>query len=100
MKTREARMRACDARTAQREITICPAVVDTTEHNGSALPKLMTVSEVKEASRLGITTIYKLIKSGELRSLRILGRRLVLVTSYLDLINRREAAERPANPSP
>jgi excisionase family DNA binding protein len=60
----------------------------------------MTVGEVKEASRLGITTIYKLIKSGELRSVRILGRRLVLVTSYLDLIHRREAAERPANPSP
>jgi excisionase family DNA binding protein len=101
METREARMMACDARAEQREIITRPAVVETAaEHNGSALRKLASIEEVANASSLCRSTIYKLIKTGELRSVRLSRRHLVYIDSYIEMLKRHETAERPANPSP
>ncbi len=56
-----------------------------------SIPRLITVSEVKEASRLGFSTVYKMMKSGELRSVLICGRRMIFADSYTELLNRLEA---------
>jgi len=39
-----------------------------------------------EMSELRKTTVYKLIKTGELRSALIEGRRMIVISSYLDLL--------------
>jgi predicted DNA-binding transcriptional regulator AlpA len=57
------------------------------------LPALAPLEEVVTASGLCRSTIYKLIKAGELRSVRILRRRMVYVDSYIDLLKRLETQE-------
>ncbi len=47
-----------------------------------------TVARFGEISGLGKTSIYELIKTGEVKSVRILGRRLIVLDSYRDLIAR------------
>jgi excisionase family DNA binding protein len=42
-----------------------------TRANGSARPGFLTPREVAEALRVSDMTVYRLIKSGELRALRI-----------------------------
>jgi predicted DNA-binding transcriptional regulator AlpA len=54
------------------------------------IPRLISREEVATASGLCKTTIDKLIKRGELRSVRILRRRMVFVDSYVDLLRRLE----------
>lgn len=48
-------------------------------------PVTVTVQEMCRRSGLGKTSIFKLIKTGQLRSVMICGRRLVLYQSYLEL---------------
>lgn len=45
-------------------------------------PLTATVEQFKRISGLGKTSIYELIKAGDLRSVRICGRRLIVVDSY------------------
>ncbi len=59
-----------------------------------SIPMLMTVSEVMEASRLGETTVYKLLKAGDLRSVLLCGRRMIFADSYAELLRRLETEER------
>jgi len=57
-------------------------------------PLTATVEQFKRISGLGKTSIYELIKAGDLRSVRICGRRLIVLSSYNDLLDRsRETAE-------
>lgn len=51
------------------------------------------LGEFLEMSRLRKTTVYKLIKTGELRSALICGRRMIVVSSYLDFLARQREAE-------
>lgn len=50
--------------------------------------RALSVREVAETTPFGKTTIYKLINSGELRSVRIHGRRVVLSESLDELLAR------------
>ena len=45
-------------------------------------PITATVEQFRALSGLGKTSIYELIKAGSIRSVRVLGRRLILVESY------------------
>jgi len=56
-------------------------------------PITATMSQFAALSGLGRTSIYELIKSGALRSVRIMGRRLIVVESYRELVRQAEAAE-------
>ncbi len=51
-------------------------------------PLTATVEQFKRLSGLGRMSIYKLIKTGDLRSVLICGRRLIVMESYRDLIAR------------
>jgi len=51
-------------------------------------PITATVEQFKTLSGLGKTTIFELIKDGSLRSVRLMGRRLIIVESYRDLLAR------------
>lgn len=42
-----------------------------------AIPKLHTLEEAREALRVGRTTLHSLIKTGQLKTLKIGGRRFV-----------------------
>jgi predicted DNA-binding transcriptional regulator AlpA len=55
------------------------------------LPVLATVREVVAASRLSRATIHKAIKTGDLRSVMLCGRRLVYVDSYIAWLRRHES---------
>jgi hypothetical protein len=48
----------------------------------------VTVKRLVEISGLGITSIYKMLKSGELESATICGRRLIIMDSYRDLVEK------------
>jgi hypothetical protein len=62
-------------------------------------PLTATVAQFKRISGLGKTSIYELIKAGDLRSVRICGRRLIVISSYNDLLDRsQETAESRAEP--
>ena len=58
-------------------------------------PITATVNQFSVLSGLGRTSIYELINSGALRSVRIMGRRLIVVESYRELVRQAgaEAAE-------
>lgn len=55
-----------------------------------AEPITATVEQFRALSGLGKTSIYELIKSGSIRSVRILGRRMIILDSYRELISRAE----------
>jgi excisionase family DNA binding protein len=52
------------------------------------VPALLTVDEAVELLRLGRSTVYELIETGELRSYVIGGRRLIPLEALRDLIDR------------
>lgn len=52
-----------------------------------------TVEQFRSISGLGRSTIYELIKSGDIRSVRVLGRRLIIVDSYREFLARLETAD-------
>jgi len=54
-------------------------------------PITATVNQFAALSGLGRTSIYELIGSGALRSVRIMGRRLIVVESYRELVRQAEA---------
>ena len=54
-------------------------------------PITATVDQFSALSGLGRTSIYELINSGALRSVRIMGRRLIVVESYRELVRQAEA---------
>lgn len=58
-----------------------------------ATPITMSVKRFQEVSGLGHTTVYHLIKTGALRSVKIMGKRLIVVESYHRLVREAEAAE-------
>ena len=62
-----------------------------TEH--VIMPTTMTVDRFSAVSGLGKTSIYKLIKQGELKSARILGRRLIIMESYFEMVRRQAERE-------
>lgn len=64
-----------------------------TEHNVDFVPTTVTVEQFSEISQLGKTTIYKMIKRGDLKSVRVYGRRLIVVQSYFDFVNRETTEE-------
>lgn len=57
-------------------------------------PITATVEQFSALSGLGRTSIYELINSGALRSVRIMGRRLIVVESYRELVERAEKLSR------
>jgi hypothetical protein len=57
------------------------------------VPTTVTVEQFGKISQLGKTTIYKMIKRGDLNSVRVYGRRLIVVQSYFDFVTRETAAE-------
>ena len=60
-------------------------------------PITATVEQFAALSGLGRTSIYELINSGALRSVRIMGRRLIVVESYRELVRQAEATETSAD---
>ena len=53
----------------------------------------MPVPQFLAAAGIGRTMLYELIGAGEIESVKIGKRRLIVVQSYLDLLARRRAAE-------
>lgn len=53
-----------------------------------ALPITATVREMTKLSSLSERTIYNLMESGELESIKIGTRRLIIVESFLSLVKR------------
>jgi hypothetical protein len=53
----------------------------------------MPVPQFLAAAGIGRTMLYELIGAGEIESVKIGKRRLIIVQSYLDLLARRRAAE-------
>ena len=49
-------------------------------------PRVLRVREASSAYRIGKTKIYAMIKSGELRSVKVGGTRLILVEALEELI--------------
>ena len=49
-------------------------------------PIAVTVSEACELTRFGVTSIYAMIKTGKLQSIRVGGKRLILMPSIEDLL--------------
>jgi excisionase family DNA binding protein len=56
------------------------------------LPRLVTVDEAKKLLCLGTTAIYELMKTGELRRIKI-GRKTVLLASDIQIFINRKVAE-------
>jgi excisionase family DNA binding protein len=56
------------------------------------LPRLVTVDEAKKLLCLGTTAIYELMKTGELRRIKI-GRKTVLLASDIQSFINRKVAE-------
>ena len=56
-------------------------------------PITATVEQFRALSGLGKTSIYELIKAGSVRSVRVLGRRLILVESYRSYLDSLDAAD-------
>lgn len=53
-------------------------------------PKLLTVPEAATAMRVGRTTVYSLLKLGELRSVKVASRRFVTATEVARFIAEHE----------
>jgi hypothetical protein len=61
-------------------------------------PITTTIPEFRRLSGIGRSRIYELLEAGELESVHIGVRRLILVDSYRRLIERqRQAMQRPSN---
>lgn len=56
-------------------------------------PITITVKRFTEISGICRSTTYEMIKSGALRSVRIMGKRLIVVESYHRLVQQSESAE-------
>jgi hypothetical protein len=62
-------------------------------------PITATVEQFRAVSGLGKTSIYELIKAGDIRSVRICGRRLIVLSSWYALLDRsQETAESRPEP--
>jgi hypothetical protein len=61
-------------------------------------PITATVEQFKAISGLGKTTIFELIKAGSIRSVRLMGRRLIIVDSYRELLDQLAASDRGGSP--
>jgi hypothetical protein len=57
-----------------------------------------TIPEFRRLSGIGRSRIYELLDAGELESIYVGSRRLILIDSYRRLIERQRAAPRPAAP--
>jgi hypothetical protein len=55
-----------------------------------------TIPRFRDISGIGRSRIYELLEAGELESIYIGARRLILIDSYRQLIERQRAAPRPA----
>lgn len=60
------------------------------------LPRLVTVEEAKKMLCLGTTAIYDLMKTGELRRIKIGRKTLFLASDIAAFINRKVAEATPA----
>ena len=58
-----------------------------------------TIPEFRRLSGIGRSRIYELLDAGELESIYIGARRLILIDSYRQLIERQRAAPKPAEPA-
>jgi hypothetical protein len=58
-----------------------------------------TIPEFRRISGIGRSRIYELLDAGELESIYIGARRLILIDSYRQLIERQRAAPKPAEPA-
>jgi hypothetical protein len=58
-----------------------------------------TIPEFRRLSGIGRSRIYELLDAGELESIYVGARRLILVDSYRRLIERQRAAPRPVAPA-
>ena len=65
-----------------------------TDTPSPALPELLTVAQVSEQTSIGRSTLYKLIESGDLFSVRIGGLRRIPRQALLDFIDQATAATR------
>jgi hypothetical protein len=64
-------------------------------------PITATIPEFRRLSGIGRSKIYELLDAGELESIHLGARRLILVDSYRRLIERqRQGAQRPAKVRP
>ena len=54
-----------------------------------------TIAEFRRLSGIGRSRIYELLKTGELESIHIGSRRLILIDSYRRLIERRRQSAAP-----
>lgn len=61
-------------------------------------PITATVEQFKALSGLGKTTIFELIKDGSLRSVRLMGRRLIIVASYREFLDQLAVSDRNGSP--
>ncbi len=59
------------------------------------LPRLVTVDEAKKLLCLGTTAIYELMKTGELRRIKIGRKTVLLVSDIQSFINRKVAEAAP-----
>jgi hypothetical protein len=59
-----------------------------------------TIPEFRRLSGIGRSRIYELLDAGEIESIYLGTRRLILIDSYRRLIERRRAAPTPQRPRP
>jgi excisionase family DNA binding protein len=62
--------------------------------NARLQPITVSISKTTELSGLGRTTIYDLMDSGRLESVKVGGRRLVIYSSLIELIAKSKATPR------
>jgi hypothetical protein len=60
-------------------------------NGGATIPITATIPEFKRISGISRSRIYELLDAGELQSIHIGVRRLIIIQSYLDLIERQRA---------
>jgi len=60
-------------------------------NDGATIPITVTIPEFKRISGISRSRIYELLDAGELHSVHIGVRRLIIIQSYLDLIERQRA---------
>lgn len=65
-----------------------------TDTPSTGLPELLTVAQVSEQTSIGRSTLYKLIESGDLFSVRIGGLRRIPRQALLDFIEQATNATR------
>ncbi len=70
-----------------------PALYANLNEAEATMPITATVQQFAKLSGLGKTSIKKMIQSGQIQSIKSCGRRLIVVESYVALVQQRAEAE-------